>query len=102
MDESENFNRLNVSLGGRLRGSFGTSCQRAKLCDQFSAVSGSTWLKQIEIKSSSFHLPRDTVDGIPISVAVRPKSEAGPFECCLEVFGAIDGKHGGFDTVVLP
>ena len=23
-------------------------------------------------------------------------------ECCLEVFGAIDEKHGGFDIVFLP
>jgi hypothetical protein len=32
-------------------------------------------------------------------VAARLKSEAGPMKCGLEVFRAIDEKHGGFDVV---
>jgi len=30
------------------------------------------------------------------------KSEACSLECCLEMFSAIDEKHGGFDIVFLP
>lgn len=38
---------------------------------------------------------------MPIPVANRLESGSGSWECCFEVLGVIDQKHGVSDVVVL-
>jgi hypothetical protein len=53
-------------------------------------------------RCSALQLSKNSFDSIPISVARYLKSESGSVKCSLEVLGAIDEKHGGFDIVFLP
>ena len=52
-------------------------------------------------RGTPFYFSKNTFDSIPISMAHRLKSEACLAECCREMSGVIDEKHGVGNVVFL-
>ena len=50
----------------------------------------------------TFEFSENSLNRVPIVVTGHLKSEPNSLQCRLEVFIAIDQKHGGFDILLLP
>jgi len=65
--------------------------QAANAWSQFSAVRGSTWLKQFENEEIlRLNSRKNAFDGVPISSLFSLKSESSSSQRSLEVLSAID------------
>jgi hypothetical protein len=51
-------------------------------------------------RHSTLQLPKNSFDGVPISVATHLKSESRSLQRGLEVLSAINEKDSGFDIVI--